>query len=212
MEAAIKPDLFARPQALLSIHLAGIAPGALSFASLSCRNRAPAINSLSSAELCLCYLNVFCSTTTFSLVLIVISARHVKPLQKLPPALTGDEAVLAKLANGKRMRSAAFAGVQRGGAGPNAGQAAAQLLCAVGAVAGGSAGEANGLECLALDHTALPSCGEACMEELLKVRPRVSVHARVTQRRRSRAVALLDCTGVPSCGAACMAGLLKVHS
>ena len=84
--------------------------------------------------------------------------------------------MLAKLANGKPMRSATFAGAKkRGAVGPSAGQAAAQLLDSVGALGSGGVGEAlGGLERLALDHTALPSCGEACMEELLKASRRIA--------------------------------------
>ncbi|KAK9841032.1 hypothetical protein WJX81_006614 [Elliptochloris bilobata] len=102
VEAALKPDLFARPQALLSINFAGVDPD--------------------------------------------------------------DAALLAELAGGKPIRSASFAGA----ASPRASPSAAQLVRAVGAVGANGGAESAALEHFPLDHTALPTCGEACMEELLK--------------------------------------------
>jgi len=67
-----------------------------------------------------------------------------------------DEAALASLAGGRPARQARSAG-------------AAQLVRAVQAAAGGPGAKLGALERISLDHTALPTCGDACMEQLLQV-------------------------------------------
>ncbi len=64
------------------------------------------------------------------------------------------------------MRSARFVGAQQRS--PSANPSASQLVRAVSAAAVG--GGPASLEHVPLDHTSLPTCGDACMEELLKVR------------------------------------------
>lgn len=95
----------------------------------------------------------------------------IKPSRLLIPdaALSSpadNDAVLAKLAGGRPVRSARFVTAQQRG--PGANPSASQLVRAVSAVAVG--GGPASLEHVPLDHTSLPTCGDACMEELLKVR------------------------------------------